>query len=230
MKRPLLASILALAAATGVGFIGSNSAARAFPEPSVVPVSWELNLKHGPIERLIMTIDGKQQTFWFMRYSVINNTGKDVLFTPSVELMTDTGQVQEAFKDVPSDVFKKIKEMYKNPLLESPTNVVGKLLQGEDNAKDGVLIFANLDTDARNFQIFFSGLSGETAEVKNPITGKPVILQKSLVLEYGVPGQAIGIDPVPVYKGSHWVMKESESEPDTAAAKKTAASAPAEKP
>jgi hypothetical protein len=115
--------------------------------------------------------------------------------------------VQEAFKDVPREVFKKIKDLYNNALLESPNNIVGKLLQGEDNAKDGVLIFGDIDADARNFKIFMSGLSGETAEVKNPVTGKTTVVQKTLVLEYNLPGQAINIDPAPQYKGSSWVMK-----------------------
>jgi hypothetical protein len=81
------------------------------------------------------------------------------------------------------------------------------LLQGEDNAKDGVIIFTDIDSEARNFQLFVSGLSGETAEVKNPVTGKPVILQKTLELDYNVPGQAIGIQPRSELRAVKWVMK-----------------------
>ena len=209
MQRRFIASLaaLALSASLGLTLLNYTPTAHAAPEPSVVPVSWELNLKHGPIERLFFTVDGKKKTFWYMRYTVINNTGKDILFTPSVELMTDTGQVQEAFKDVPKEVFQEIKKLYNNKLMESPNNIVGKLLQGEDNAKDGVVVFGDIDPDARDFQIFMSGLSGETAEVKNPVTGKVTVLQKTLVLDYNIPGQAINIDPQPQYKGSHWVMK-----------------------
>jgi len=32
-------------------------------------------------------VDGKERAFWFMRYTVINNANKDVLFTPSFELL-----------------------------------------------------------------------------------------------------------------------------------------------
>jgi hypothetical protein len=209
MRRPLLASLIAMALVTaaGAGFINSQRCVNAAPQPSAVPVSWELNIKHGPIERLQMTTGGTQKTYWYMRYTVINNTGRDILFTPDFELMTDTGQVQEAYKDVPKDIIGKLKELYNNPLLQSPTNIVGKLLQGEDNAKDGVIVFGNVDVDARDFQVYIAGLSGETAEVKNPVTGKPVVLQKTLILDYVVPGQAIGIDPQPQYKGASWVMK-----------------------
>jgi hypothetical protein len=200
-SRATLAVLLMAGVSLGV------SSLLAAPEPSVVPVSWELNFKHGPIERLQITQNGKLNTYWFMRYTVINNTGKDILFTPDFQLMTNTGQVQEAYKEVPADIFAKIKTLYKNELLESPHNIVGKLLQGEDNARDGVILFGGVDADTRNFKVFISGISGETAEVKDPKSGKPVILQKTLVLEYNVPGEAIGIEPVPEYKGAKWVMK-----------------------
>ena len=197
---------VALAGVVAFGPTGSSSL-RAAPEPSIVPVSWELNMRHGPLERLLMTIDGKPRAFWYMRYTVINNSNHDVLFTPEFELHTETGEVVEGFKDVPKSVFEKIKSMSNDNMLLSPTDVLGKLLQGEDNAKDGVMIFNAPKLDARNYSVFVSGLSGETAEVKNPITGQPVILQKTLVLEYNVPGQAIGIDPRPELKATRWVMK-----------------------
>ena len=186
---------------------GALSLAKAAPEPSLVPLSWELNFKHGPIERLQIGKDGRQKTFWFMRYTVTNNTGKDILFTPDFQLMTDTGQVQDAYKDVPNEIIAKIKELYNNELLASPNNIVGKLLQGEDNARDGVIVFGDVDAEARNFKVFIAGLSGETTTVKNPKTDKTVILQKTLILEYNVPGEAIGIEPRPEYKGAKWVMR-----------------------
>jgi len=186
---------------------GALSLAKAAPEPSLVPLSWELNFKHGPIERLQIGKDGRQKTFWFMRHTVTNNTGKDILFTPDFQLMTDTGQVQDAYKDVPNEIIAKIKELYNNELLASPNNIVGKLLQGEDNARDGVIVFGDVDAEARNFKVFIAGLSGETTTVKNPKTDKTVILQKTLILEYNVPGEAIGIEPRPEYKGAKWVMR-----------------------
>jgi hypothetical protein len=205
--RRLLTSAFIAVAILGVSGTLFMPCAQAAPQPSIVPVSWELTFRHGPVERLIMPIDGKNQTFWYMRYTVINNTGKDILFTPDFELSTDTGQVQQAFKDVPNAVFDKIKSTYNDPLMLSPTQILGKLLQGDDNAKNGVIIFSNVDSDARDFQVFISGLSGETAEVQNPLTNKPVVLQKTLILDYNVPGQSIGIQPQPKLKSVKWVMK-----------------------
>jgi hypothetical protein len=176
-------------------------------QPARVPVSWELTFKHGTLERVIVPIDGKDQSFWFMRYTVVNNSGRDILFTPSFEILAESGAATAALQIVPAPVFAEIKSLYKNPLLLSPTNIDGKLLQGEDNAKDGVAVFPALDPDSRNFQVFVMGLSGETSEVLNPVTKKPVILQKTLELDYNLPGQAIALDPQPKLLATKWVMK-----------------------
>jgi hypothetical protein len=205
--RSLITSTLIAVAILGAGTSSLMPRVQAAPEPSIVPVSWELNLQHGDLQRLITPVNGKNQTFWYMRYTVINNSGKDILFTPDFQLSTDTGQVQPAFKDVPNEVIGKIKSLYKNKMLLGPNEILGKLLQGEDNAKDGVIVFANIDPEAREDQVFISGLSGETAEVDNPITHKPAVLQKTLILDYMVPGQAIGIQPQPKLKAVKWVMK-----------------------
>jgi hypothetical protein len=208
MRRHLLTSLLlACVALGGAVAVLPATPVSAAPEPSVTPISWELNFKHGSLERIYVTIDGKRKAFWFMRYSVVNNSGRDVLFTPSFEIVGDAGSALEAFKDVPNDVFKKIKELYKNDFLQSPTAIYGKLLQGEDNAKDGVIIFSDLDAESRNFKLFIAGLSGETAEVKNPMTGKPVILQKTLELDYNIPGESISADPNSQLRVTKWVMK-----------------------
>jgi hypothetical protein len=206
MRRLISLSLLA-AALVGAGALSFAPRAQAYPQPSIVPVSWELNFRHGDLQRLMASVNGKQQTFWYMRYTVINNSNQDVLFTPDFQLSTDTGQVQPAFKDVPASVINQIKSLYKNEQLLGPTEILGKLLQGEDNAKDGVIIFTNIDPNAREYQIFIAGLSGETAQVDNPVTHQPAVLQKTLILDYVVPGQAIGIQPQPKLKAVKWVMK-----------------------
>ena len=204
MARRILLAVVVAAVAAVAGFSGpAHQSVMAAPEPGVVPVTWQLVIKHFAPERIVVN----EKSYWFMRYTVTNNTGKDILFTPEFELITDTGQVVPSFKEVPKDVFKKIKTLYNNNLLQNQHEVVGRLLQGEDNAKDGVIIFGGVDEASRVFQIFISGLSGETTEVKNPKTDKIVILQKTLVLEYTIPGEAIGIEPNPIFKGAKWVMK-----------------------
>jgi hypothetical protein len=176
-------------------------------EPSRVPISWELGFKHGTLERVIVPVEGKDQTYWFMRYTAVNNAGKDILFTPSFEILSESGVVTHEIKNVPAPVFAKIKALYSNPLMLSPVNIDGKLLQGEDNAKDSVAVFPALDADSRNFKVFVMGLSGETSEVTNPATKQPVLLQKTLELDYNIPGQAINIAPEPKLLVTKWVMK-----------------------
>jgi hypothetical protein len=51
------------------------------------------------------------------------------------------------------------------------------------------------------------GLSGETSEVVDPISKKSVLLQKTLELDYNIPGQAIDITPQPKLLATTWVMK-----------------------
>jgi hypothetical protein len=172
-----------------------------------VPISWELGFRHGNMERVFVNVNGKDEPFWFMRYTVTNTTGRDILFTPSFELVAETGPALQGFKNVPNTVFEKIKANFNNPLLVSPNNIYGKLLQGEDNAKDGVVIFPALDPEARNFRLYVMGLSGETADVENPVTHKKVILQKTLELDFNIPGQAIGIEPKCTLTAIKWVMK-----------------------
>jgi hypothetical protein len=176
-------------------------------QPNRVPISWELTFKHGNLERVTVPVDGKDQTFWFMRYTIVNNAGRDILFTPNFEILAESGTSVAALKIVPAAVFDKIKSMYNNPLLLSPINIDGKLLQGEDNAKDSVAIFPELDPNSRNFALFVMGLSGETSEVMNPIKKQPVILQKTLQLDYNLPGQAVGIPPQSRLMNTKWVMK-----------------------
>ena len=49
--------------------------------------------------------------------------------------------------------------------------------------------------------------SHATAEVENPVTHKPVILQKTLELDFNIPGQAVGVDPRCTLTATKWVMK-----------------------
>jgi len=202
-------SCLALVVLAAVGVSMFNFRAQAAPEPAAAPLSWELDFKAKIPERLIAAPADKteSQTYWYIRYTVANESGREVLFTPEFQLMTDTGQLITSGKGVDNAIFNKLKELYKNPFLVSPFQILGKILQGQDNAKDGVAIFTGVDADARNFRILVSGLSGETADVENPVTHKTVVLHKTLVLEYQIPGEAIGIDPQPQLKSKQWVMK-----------------------
>ena len=53
---------------------------RAEPTPSPIQTSWELTLQPGTPSRI--QADGR--TYWYMLYTVINNTGQDVDFHPDI--------------------------------------------------------------------------------------------------------------------------------------------------
>jgi hypothetical protein len=192
----------ALAVSLLAGILPSASPVQAAPQPSVLPVSWELDVKFDAPKRLI--IDHK--AYWFIHYTVTNNTNQDQLFTPEFQLITDTGQIVDGNKNTPQPVLDSIKNLY-GKLLLTPLQVLGRLLQGEDNAKDSVAVFSGIDSDARSFTIYASGFSGETAQVTDPINGKTVLLHKAIQLKYDVPGQAITIDPTVLFKGQTAVMR-----------------------
>lgn len=162
----------------------------AYPEPKIVTGSWALDFTHGtPRSIEVAAAAGKPSSlYWYMTYSVQNNTDQDRLFVPDVWLMTDQGDLLQANRRVPSSVFKSIKSKQGNPLMESPVDVVGRILQGEDNARDGVVIWKVPVKDVNHVAIFVGGLSGETHEVTDPKTGKTRLLRKTLMLTYDTPG------------------------------------------
>ncbi|MEI8196674.1 MAG: hypothetical protein WCI73_12250 [Phycisphaerae bacterium] len=211
MKNRLLTAMAVSVLVVGAGFGGWSLASRvqAAPEAPVVPLTWELSFKYQAPERIVLTVPGKTepQTFWYFRYTVTNNTGKDLLFTPEFQLLTDTGQILTSGKNGANAAYDDIKKLYKGTLMDSPIQILGKLLQGDDNAKESVAIFTGVETDARIYKFQVSGLSGDTAAVENPLTHEKVVLRKTLVVTYEIPGQAIGIDPQPQIKSTTWVMK-----------------------
>src|SRR4051812_35912311 len=58
-----------------------------YPKPSPYPKSWELEFQHGLPKRVVVQTVGKPaQAYWYMTYSVTNNTDKEQLFLPAFEL------------------------------------------------------------------------------------------------------------------------------------------------
>jgi len=191
-----------------------------------VPSHWQLNIDLEPLKAIQIRLPGRQQseTFWYLRYKVTNRTGSDRIFVPKLALYTDTGQVLRAGQKTPSAVFKRIKSLYNDPLLNDLAEMAGKLLQGRDNAKRGVAIWPDFDAKAGEVDIFIGGLSGEAVEISlpKPITvtrldaqGKEqvvqktkIILTKTLRLHYATLGQASARPyAAPQLKKQDWVMR-----------------------
>ena len=198
--------------------------ASTYPTPSEVAIHWELKIQFD-VPRAVQLRPSPTEpfkTYWYMHYTVTNRTGKDRIFVPQFDLYTDTGQVIRAGQRIPSSIFRQIREMQGSPLLRDTIDMVGKLLQGEDNAKEGLAIWPDFAPKAGTIDIFIGGLSGETVVVKLPrpirtgkrrgaATGPPqttIVLAKTLHLSYKVPGEAAQrpfITPKRVTKT--WVMR-----------------------
>jgi hypothetical protein len=182
--------------------------APAAPQPSDVTAGWELGFTYENPQAIRVQLPGMAvpETFWYIRYSVTNDTGQDRLFIPEFVMYTDTGQVVRAGKGVPPAVFTHIKRMYNDPLLKDQTGMTGKLLQGADNSKRGLAIFRDFDPNTGMFDVFIGGLTGETVQVALPkpievevsdplgrtrkVLRSSILLTKTRHLKYLVPGEA----------------------------------------
>lgn len=184
----------------------------AYPEPSPYPVSWELKFEYDTPRRIVVEVPGSPipKAYWYMTYTVTNQTDQDREFFPLFTLVTKDGKAIRSDKGVPKAVFDQIKNRTGNKLLESPIQVADILRVGEDQAKDSVAIWEEPHPEMGAFSIFVTGLSGESATVTGsdgkPVTdkdGKPIILLKTLQLDYTVSGDEVypGIDPI---RKTHW--------------------------
>lgn len=186
--------------------------AASYPEPNIVQSSWELDIKLNAPAVISVQIpdEPKPRLFNYITYTVTNRTGNDQLFVPDLNVLTDAGDLIQLNRNIPPLAFQKIKERLRNLLLESPTKIVGPILQGADNAKDGVAIWPVPDHNITSFKLFFGGLSGETHSVKDPVTGEPKLLRKTLELSYETPGDEAHTHQKPfVFKSKTWVVRSS---------------------
>lgn len=203
----VLALLLGVVILTNMALI-PPARGEAFPKPSVYPISWELKFEHGQPKRLVMPAEpgGVPQAYWYIAYNVTNNTDKEQLFLPLFELVTKDGRVIRSDRNVPVTVFERIKELEGNRFLTYAPLVGGELRLGQDEARDGVAIWPEPDSEMGNFQIYVSGLSGETAKVK--AGDKEIIVRKTLELNFLVPGDTQTTGQAAVTEQSQkWVMR-----------------------
>jgi hypothetical protein len=205
--KPLLLSLAALI--LGVGVLMNPPASHAFPEPAAASTAWRLDFTYAKPQAIaVKTADGGTRWFWYIAYKVVNNTGDERLFIPEFTIATDAGDITAAGKGVPGGVFDAIKDREGNRLLENPIRAVGRLLQGEDNAKESVAIWPAFDHDIDLATIFISGISGETQVIKNPATQEDVTVRKTLMITYALPGTGGRVQNQAVLpRGEKWIMR-----------------------
>ncbi|MEM1107801.1 MAG: hypothetical protein AAGH99_03835 [Planctomycetota bacterium] len=147
-----------------------------FAEPSTINPTWEFDLEvTTPQPIAVPNARGRLSWYWYLPYKVINNTDEDRLFIPEVTILDNHGRIVTAGRKIPQTVYPAIAERLGNPLLESPDDVLGRLLQGEDFAKESVAIWPASIRDVDEFTVFFAGADGETKQLLSPSTGEPVL-------------------------------------------------------
>jgi hypothetical protein len=220
-----------------VGAVGTwlGVEAAAAPVPSLAPKSWELRFDFGDPQTITVQMPGydKPQTFWYMLYTVTNTSGQEVQFLPRFELMTNTMQVLQGNPGIHPFVLQAIKRRHRptHPLLVEPVKVMGRLLQGPDNAKSSVAIWPQIGVRANQFTVYVAGLSGESVLVRNPnhkrdkdeyltkklddgteirmlVNPKFFTLRKTLAIRYILPGdEQTRMTAKAGRLGKEWIMK-----------------------
>jgi hypothetical protein len=190
------------------------------PQPAIVPGpdDWTVEVRYENPQQILVKLSGdtKPRRFWYIIMTLTNETNRDVDFYPECDLVTDTFQIIPAGKSVPETVFEQIKRLYQNryPFLELVERVDTKILQGQDNTKDIVIIWPDFDDKAKGMKLFTAGLSNETVAIDHPTakdqTGKPVkvFLRKTLELDYKLGGDAtFRSDAKLILQNKCWVMR-----------------------
>jgi hypothetical protein len=216
---PRSAAIALLAVVSTTAVAPSQAWAKKYPEPSRYPLpnAWYLTFKHGIPKRIVVDVPGQKlpTAYWYLTYTVTNDSSKEVDFLPDFQMVTQDGAVHQADKNIPLPVFQAIKKEVGNDLLVSATKIAGPLHQGEDQARDGVAIWEEPMARMGAFALYVGGLNSEfvkgTDNDGNPINdaeGHPVTLRKTLELNYVIWGDEVkpGLDDVQK-KPEHWVMR-----------------------
>jgi hypothetical protein len=203
-----------------------------FPTPSPYPISWELSFTHSLPKRIAVDVEGTPtpKGYWYMTYTVTNNTDRERKFYPQIDLLTTDGNVHAADENIPKKVFDEIKIAERNSFLEEFVTINGPVRLGPAEARDAVAIWPETTPRMEHFSIFVTGLSGEHVILKN-INGKLtrvdtadeiyskqsedqllkqglIILRKTLQLNFFIRGDDVYPGQDEVNKGSEeWIMR-----------------------
>jgi hypothetical protein len=208
---------IGIVGATGAGVLapisGMPSAFASAPEPSPVPKRWQLDVEIGPLRLTRLNVEGRgPESYFYMTYKVTNNSGKDLLLAPSFELATSEGVVLRSGRGVPVGVTQTLLERFDNPLLLDQISMLGMMLQGPENAKEGLVVWPAASLDIDRLVVYAGGFSGETAaiEVPDPQTHQMsrVVLRKTLCVTYNAAGELDPTTSTPMtVLDQRWVMR-----------------------
>lgn len=209
LKNLLISALMLAAAVLTVAFAGGLA-----PEPSAVAKRWQLQADFGPLRVFSTTTDSGPRTFYYLTYKALNRTGQDVIFAPSFDLVDGSGSVVKSGRSVPDSVNKAIMARLGNTLIQDQITILGTILQGEENAKEGLVVWPCENFRPGEVTIYAAGFSGETAQVKAPglkdEKGNDVIvtLRKTRQLTFKNPGELSNRGDTPIdLADAKWIMR-----------------------
>jgi hypothetical protein len=205
------------------------------PQPSITPVSWQLDFKFLDPQRIEVKLPGadRPEVYWYMVYTVTNPGPRSVRFFPLFQIVTEDLKVHDTDMGISPLVFDAIRERHKitHKYLVEPTKAIGALLSGDDNARESVAIWRQIDLSQNSFTVYVAGLSGEIALVPNPrydpqrpekvatarpdgpaveeaVNPKNFTLRKTLEIRYTLPGSPHARPGVMPERGETcWIMR-----------------------
>ena len=200
-------------AAVALGVLAAGPMMGMAPEPDPVPRRWQLEVTPGSLRMATVELEGTgPRVYFYMTYKVTNASGGDLLLAPAMELATEEGDVIRSGRDVPAAVTRHILSQLEHPFLQDQNSIVGLILQGEENAREGLAIWPVSDLDVDEITVYAAGFSGETAPVafKDAKSGEQtkVLLRKSLMMRFTSPGelQVGSTEPLELVE-KRWVMR-----------------------
>ncbi len=213
--RAILTTIAALGALSAA-VLTAPAPALAAPEPSAVPTRWELDIEPGPLRIATIPVEGEgTRSFLYMTYKVVNNSGQDLYFAPTFELTTDAGTAVRNGEQVPQKVTEMLLTRVADPFIQDQIAIIGTLSQGEENARDGLVVWPLDNLLVDEITVYCNGFSGELRRVAVPDApagpdGKPqeVILRKTLMLVHSTPGELAGKGNQPLDRTvTRWILR-----------------------
>lgn len=147
------------------------------PTPAASPAAWELEFRFLDPQRIEHRAQGAErpEVYWYMVYTVVNRSPRSVRFFPWFQIVTEDLKIYDTDTGIPPDVFDLIRERHRvtHRYLVTPTRAIGAVLSGEDNARESVAIWRDIDFTSNSFTVYVAGLSGEVQAIRSPTTAQP---------------------------------------------------------
>ena len=198
--RPVALVLLATAAGSLAPWLPTAHAATAAPRAATVGNDWELDFRAGELRHFVDPVDGR--AYWYFTYKVINRTAAERMWAPKFEFYGDRGQLLDSGRNVPTRVTKALLEKAGTRFTQDQYQILGPILVGEENAKEGLVVFPSLDPEITEITLFVGGVSSKTRREPDPVTGQVRTQRRVLRLEFHVPGEAAKRPTKPADPGS----------------------------